>query len=77
MYEPVLDDVCDNCIFFRAFINAHPSAEPDGECRRFPPVFTPVNQGDGAWIERFPKVHSHIWCGEFKVNPAAIESAKK
>lgn len=75
MHDPQLEgDVCDNCAFFRCFSSEPLAGHEEGECRRYPPVFTPINQGDGAWIERFPKVHACAWCGEFKKAEWAKES---
>ena len=56
--------LCATCKHFRKF--QKPTTIDDGECRRFPPAFTPFNQGDGSWIERFPKVSMTAWCGEWK-----------
>lgn len=53
---PLLRQDCGNCMFFLA----SERVTGTGSCRRFPPVVSPVSDGE------FPAVNHEEWCGEWK-----------
>ena len=74
---------CASCFFWLSAREFYGSSAQEGDecygmCRRYPPVFVPIDEGDeekktlgGFWGDlddhyAFPVVRNHMWCGEFK-----------
>ena len=64
------DHCCNVCVYFVQFNEDH-RKDGDGCCRRFPPIPTPVADGDGETVSvdcLYPRVALDDWCGECRAS---------
>lgn len=65
----MLNRACANCKYFVAEVNKKRGEDHDGECRRYPPVYSgSVREGFRVYNQFwFPIVQKDEWCGEFDI----------
>ena len=68
--------VCKKCEYFVKFQPDEPNSFGDGECYRYPPSSSNMQEETGCEEELYlrPTVHgNHGWCGEFNAIVKNVE----